>query len=302
VCPRNPQSQAPSRRLAAIIVHHGDPAPTLRALASVVASREVEVLAVVVDHGPGPGDSLVRAAEAAGAVYVRPESNLGFAGGLNRGIGAARERGPNQLYLLLNHDVVLDQDAASILARRLEARPDAGIVGPALLDGSDPRRIWNAGSEIDWPRGRPRSLLHDRPAAELPAEPCAVGFVCGCAAMIHVRLLDRIGSLSEDYFLYFEDADLSFRARRAGLAVEVDPRARAIHFAGSATAGRPGLAAYCRARNRILFSRRFAPPGPRPRLRRLAFAFSQVLRGGPAGRGALAGMLGRSGLPPSNLV
>jgi GT2 family glycosyltransferase len=239
--------------------------------------------------------------EAAGGIYLRPESNLGFAGGLNRGIGAARERGRHQLYLLLNHDVVLEPEAASILARRLETRPDAGILGPAVLDGVDPRRIWNAGSEIDWPAGRPRSLLHGRPAAELPGEPYPVGFVCGCAVLIHTRLLERLGGLIEDYFLYFEDADLSFRARRAGFAVEVDPRARATHFAGSAAAGRPGLAAYCRARNRILFSRRFAPAGPRPRLRRMAFALSRVLRGGPGGRGALAGLLGQKGLPPDDL-
>ncbi len=290
------------KRIAAVIVHHGDPSLAERALRSVRSSRGVEVLAVVVDHGPGPGDSLERSVRASGAIYLRPGSNLGFAGGLNRGLLEARSSGRHDLFLLLNHDVELDPEAASTMARRFEARPELGVLGPALLDGRDPRRIWNAGSEIDWPRARPRSLFHGRPALDLPPGPYPVGFVCGCAVLVGRELLDRTGPLCEDYFLYFEDADLSLRARRAKFLVEVDPRARAVHFPGSASAGRPALASYCRARSRILFSRRFAPRGPGPPLHRLGFSLSRILRGGPGRRGALAGLLGGKGPPPRDLL
>ena len=281
-------------RVAAVIVHHGDPAPTLRALESAGRWEGVERHLVLVDHGPGAGGGLARAAAEAGAVYLRPERNLGFAGGLNRGIEAACRRvGEEAFFLLLNNDVVLDPRAALLLARRLEEEPAAGIVGPAILYRARESIVWNAGSEIEWPRGRPCSLFHDRPASELPAGPYPVGFVCGCAAMLCPGLLRRIGPLPEEYFLYFEDADLSFRARRAGFSVEVDPRARAYHDPGTSIDRVPALAAYFRTRNRLLFSRRWAPPGPRPAAARLLFALGRILKGRPDRRGALHGLLGK---------
>jgi hypothetical protein len=119
--------------------------------------------------------------------------------------------------------------------------------------------------------------------------------------MVSAELLRKIGPLAEEYFLYFEDADLCFRAREAGWRVEIEPRALARHDAGSALQGLSGLAAYCRARGRIHFSRRWAPPGSRAALARLRFAVPRLFRGGAAGRGALDGLRGRMGPPPERL-
>jgi hypothetical protein len=283
--------------VAAIIVHHGEPAPTLRALESARAWQGVERHLVLVDHGPGTGEVLARAAGEAGALYLHPERNLGFAGGLNRGLDAVRGRLGDHpfFFLLLNNDVVLDPHAALILARRLEEEAALGIVGPAILYRARAGLVWNAGSEIDWPRGRPRSLFHGRPAGELPAGPYEVGFVCGCAAMVRADLLHKIGPLPEEYFLYFEDAEISFRARRAGYRVEVDPRARALHDPGTSSDRFPALAAYLRVRNRILFSKRWSPPGPRPAAARLSFALGRCFHGRANRRGAIDGLLGKAG-------
>jgi len=286
----------------AAIVHFGDPAPTLRALEALLASRKVLVHAAVVDHGPGPGVALAQAVRDAGALYLAPGGNLGFAGGIRCGIEALRAQdGALGHCLFLNHDVVLEPDALGLLAARLEAAPSPAIVGPALLDGGAPGRVWNAGSAIEWPWARPRSLQQGADAAGLPREPFAAGFVCGCVLLAAREAVDRIGLPEASYFLYFEDADYGCRAQRAGVRVEVDPRARAVHRAGAAAALRPRLAAYCRARSRILFSRRWAPPGPGPRAARWLFALRRILRGGPDCRGAIDGLRSRGGPPPSDL-
>jgi len=288
--------------IAAVIVHHGDPAMTVRALESVGKSRNIEIQSVLVDHGPGPGDRLMEAARAWNALYLHPGENLGFAGGLNAGIREVRSRGGAGLFLFLNHDVVLDPEAAAMLARRFSEDSTLGVSGPAILDAREPGLLWNAGSRIDWPSARPRSLYHGQPLGDLPGKPYPVGFVCGCAAMVRGELLDRIEILRQDYFLYFEDAELSLQARRAGYRVEVDPRARVLHTPGAAVSRLSGLAEYCRARNRILFSRRWGPPGPRALLERWRFALSRCARGGAARRGALAGLLNRAGPPPADLL
>ncbi len=293
-------------KIAAVIVHYGDPQVTIRTLESIRAPQGVEILPVVVDHGPGQGRHLQEAARDLGATALRPEWNSGFAGGLNAGIREIRSRGGADLYLLLNHDVVLGANTAQVLAGRFAEEPALGVAGPVLLESSlnasESRRVWNAGSEVDWPSARPRSLYHGHPLEDLPREPYPAGFVCGCAAMVRGSLLDQMGLLNEEYFLYFEDAELSFRARESGYKVEVDPRAPAVHFPGSAVDGLPGLAAYCRTRNRILFSRRWAPAGVMPHIERWRFAMKRMARGGPERRGAVAGLLGKSGPPPEDLL
>jgi GT2 family glycosyltransferase len=298
---RAPTETAP-RRIAAVVVHHGEEALTLAALRSLKESRGAELFAVIVDHGPGPGELLAAEAEETAGLYLRPPANLGFAGGLNQGIQALLARGGADLYLLLNGDVVLDPDCAATLARRFAEQPSLGLLGPAVLYRDRPGLVWNAGSEIVWPAGRPRSLFHDTPPEDLPQEPYPVGFVCGCAAMASRALLERLGPLPERYFLYFEDAELSFAARAAGFKVEVEPRARALHAPGSSVAALEGLSGYCRSRNRIHFSRRWAPPGPLPRLARLGFLLSRWSRGGAERRGALAGWRGSFGPPPGDLL
>ncbi len=289
--------------LATVMVHHGDPATALDAIESLARWRGVRPFLVLVDNGPGPSGPLVAAVEALGGRLVRPGANLGFGGGLNRGIEAARTliHGASEALLLLNHDVVLDPDAPAILLRRLLQEPALGLLGPAITFRDDPERIWNAGSEIVWPAARPRSIHHMRPASELPAEPYPVGFVCGCACLARGAALSGAGGVPEEYFLYFEDAELSFRARRAGWRVEVEPRARAFHRPGSAVEEHPRLAEYCRTRNRLIFSRRWAPPGPRPSLARFGFSLSRILRSRAARRAVTDAWRGTVGPPPASV-
>jgi hypothetical protein len=289
-------------RIAAIAVHYGETAPTLATLAAAGRSGGVDLRLVVVDHGPGPEASLRPAAEACGAIYLRPGRNLGFAGGLNRGIEAIRKTGGAELFLFLNNDLRLDPSAARLLRERFAAAPELGIAGPAITLASSGGEVWNAGSEILWPSGRPRSLFHRSPIGDLPPDPYPVGFVCGCALMSRAALLDRVGPMPEDYFLYFEDADFSFRARAAGFRVEVVPEARAEHRGGAAVARLPALASYLRSRNRAHFSRRWAPPGPSSRLARGWFLGKRILAGGAARRGALAALRGELGPPPPDLL
>ncbi len=286
--------------LAAVIVHHGDPAAALDAVESLARWRGVRPFPVVVDNGPGPSGPLAAAVDGLGGRLIRPEANLGFGGGLNRGIEAARRLLPaaQEAFLLLNHDVLLDPDAPALLLSRLREEPALGAVGPAIGFREDPGLIWNAGSDIVWPAASPRSLFHLRSVSELPAEPYPVGFVCGCACLVRSAALAAAGGVPEEYFLYFEDAELSFRIRKTGWNVKVEPRARALHRPGSAVGNHPRLAEYCRARNRLIFSRRWAPAGPLPPLSRFTFSLSRLLQSRAAGRGVMDAWRGRTGPPP----
>ncbi len=285
----------------AIVVHHGDPAVTRAAIDALAATDGARLGLTLVDNGPRDahtGALHVHVASrrdrfALGTRSTTPAHNLGYAGGLAAGMRLGREHAA-EFWWLLNHDVEVEPDTLSRLLEVILSRSDAGACGPALLDADRPDVIWNAGSDIEWPGARPRSRLHDAPRSELPGEPFEVGYLAGCAVLIAAATLERVGGLAEDYFLYFEDADLGERIRDAGLVSLVVPGALARHRAGCAVHAIGDSAAYFRVRNRIIFSRRWGR-GPRAFAARLAFAARRLARGGAEARGAWHGLRGRAG-------
>jgi GT2 family glycosyltransferase len=103
-------------------------------------------------------------------------------------------------------------------------------------------------------------------------------FVCGSAFAFRPDAYRRIGPMPEEYFLYFEDADYSYRARRAGLRAVVVLDAIAWHRGGGSAAGLGAAAAYYRARNRLCFSRAWSPRALPGGVHRGLFALRTILR------------------------
>lgn len=268
-------------RVAVVIVQYGAEPPCVSCLRSLAASEEAEAIPIVADNSPEASDALRAVVESQGGLYLHLPENLGYAGAANRGMRAALTRAPDVI-AIANPDVRVAPDCLRLLADRLRADPRIGIVGPGLLFESEPGTWWNAGSEIVWPSGKPRSLRH--------GTPCRAGdddgerdtdYACGALLAIRPELLGEVGLIPEHYFLYFEDADYCFRARRAGYRVVMDPRARAWHRGGGSTESSRALAAqaaYYRARNRLHFSRAWCPRPLAGGLSRMAFGIATALR------------------------
>lgn len=204
-----------------VIVQYGPPEPCERCIASLLRSRSVRIELVVVDTNPASSSRLSERTRALGGAYVSLPENPGFASAFRRGLEEARLPGTPAAYILLNPDVRLSRGCIGALLEALAVRPRAGLVQPGLLDLSSPRCWWNAGGVIEWPSGRPRSRLHGERAIGRPGGVERTDFACGSVLAIRPELLAGIGSLREDYFLYFEDADYSYEARRAGWEVLV---------------------------------------------------------------------------------
>ncbi len=245
--------------MAVVIVQYGPEAPCATCLESVRSSSGVSIHCGVVDHDPVSSSRIEAVARGLGGFYIHDPSNPGFAAGANCGIRAASVMGDFEAFVVLNADVRLEPDCLRKLCESLRRDGGIGIAGPGLLWDARPGCWWNVGSEIRWPSGRPVSLLHGQAD---PGEDLAVmdtDFVAGAVLAISPKAWNLLGGLNEDYFLYFEDADLAFRAREAGFRVVVDPSARAWHLGGGSTTGLEGALAYYRTRNRLIFSRRWNP-------------------------------------------
>lgn len=243
-----------SPALSIVIVSWNTRELLLDALATVLP-LPVPGEVIVVDNASADGSVEAVEARFPEARIVRNERNLGFAGGVNVGLRAARE----PYLLLLNSDTLVRGDALARLLAYAEAHPRAGIVGPRVLneDGTLQESRFRFPSLLNlllaasylyqlFPRSR--WLNRERLAGADPDQPAPVDAVSGCCFLMRRDLLERIGLLDESFFMYAEETDLCWRAWRAGYEVHYAPVGEIVHLGG-------GSSRLARRRNFLEFRR-----------------------------------------------
>src|SRR4029077_12975325 len=121
---------SPKPVVSALIVTHNAKDLLLQCLQAVFASADVPVEGVVVDNDSSDGSAAAVTTEYPNATVLIQERNLGFGRAANVGL----ERCTGRFILLLNPDVTADLQCIGRLADFLLTRPDAGAVGPRLLN------------------------------------------------------------------------------------------------------------------------------------------------------------------------
>jgi GT2 family glycosyltransferase len=157
--------------------------------------------------------------------------NLGFAGGTNAGIAAAR----GELLLLINDDAMAEPGCVQALWDGLRASPRAGAAAGALVFSRRPEIVASAGIRFQG-NGVATDLHLGTPVAEMPVGPVEIFGASGGLALLRRTMLDDVGMFAGDFFSYLEDADLAWRARLCGWGAVLAPGARARHVY-SATGG-----------------------------------------------------------------
>jgi GT2 family glycosyltransferase len=182
---------------------------------------------LLVDNG-SPDGSGERLRHAFSEVdYLQTGSNLGYAGGNNRGIERALADGAEYV-LILNNDTVADPHCVSWLVRMAESNTRIGAVSPKILYHEDPDRVWFAGGDFS----RLRALSRHRGEGGQDRgdrKPGDVSFLTGCCLLVRSSVLQTIGGFDESFFAYLEDVDLSLRLLDAGYRLVYEPRARLLH-------------------------------------------------------------------------
>jgi N-acetylglucosaminyl-diphospho-decaprenol L-rhamnosyltransferase len=186
---------------------------------------------VVVDNGSSDGTAEL--AVALGACHVVRSANIGYAGGINRGV---REAAPAEAILILNPDVRLHPGSLPPLLAALR-QPRVGIVAPRMLT---PQGDLDLSLRREPTLPRALGLTRTRLAAfseyvcdpSAYTRPCTVDWALGAALLMSRECYESLGGWDESYFLYSEETDLALRARDAGLLTRYEPRAVAVHIGG----------------------------------------------------------------------
>lgn len=239
---------ASSPRVTAVVVHHGDPAPTLRCLGSLGDLDEV----ILVDQPPRLAGDHPRV-----TTRLAPGANVGFAAACNLAVAAARA----PFVLLLNNDAVLAPGAARALHDALPSL-QPGHAGACLkLLAMDGRTLQSAGGlrftadGIGFPHGfgEPDDGRHDA----MPPE--EVGVPSGAAALYRVEAWREAGGLPGDFFCYCEDGDLGLAMIGLGRHFAWLPQVRVLHELSSSTAAHSLFKAFHVERNHFATMLHAAP-------------------------------------------
>ena len=213
---------------------------------------------VVVDNGSS--DATVRIVEGHDRVTLVRSANVGYAGGINRGVRATPDA---DAYLILNPDLVVHPGLVGALTAAL-AESRVGLAVPLVLD-SDGRRQDSLRREqsllravgLNW-TGLPLLSEYVKGDGEYSAAR-DVDWALGAAVMFSRSCYEAIGPWDESFFLYSEETDFCLRARDAGWRTRFVPEAVVVHHGGGS--GRNDATHVMQVVNRVrLYARRHSKP------------------------------------------
>ena len=282
----------PRPLLSGVIVNYNSWPDVAALVASLGSSPEVvsgSCEVVVVDNasaGPAP-EALKPPGHGVRLVTLR--DNGGFAVGVNAGW---RESNAPWL-ILLNPDVAAADGWLSRVVERVrgyerDAAPAPGVVGYALRNPDGSRqpsvgRFPNLGRAV-WEQLIPRSRRKYQAVWRTKEGPA--DWVTGACVLVNARLLEALGGLDEEFFLYYEEVALCRSARRQGWRVEYDPSVEVVHLRPLQNRGvTPRLRVITR-HSKLLYFRKHLP-------RWQYLGLSAVVAAEARLRGAWAGFRGR---------
>ena len=210
----------------------------LRSVEKAIEKIEGEIF--VVDNNSADGSCSMVSSLFPAVNLIRNDYNAGFSAANNMAIRKARGR----YILLLNPDTLIGEDSLQRCVSFLDSEPGAGALGVRMINGKgkflpESRRNFPspmaafykiAGLSRVFPRSSVFNRYHS-PGGDTRVI-SKVEILSGAFMMIRKSILDRIGLLDEDFFMYGEDIDLSHRITSAGLDNYYLPDVTIVHYKG----------------------------------------------------------------------
>lgn len=247
--------------ISVLIVSWNTRARTLGCLEALTSGTRTPHHLIIVDNDSADGSATAVRERYPAATVIESGANRGFAGGVNLGLPYVR----GDHVLLLNPDARPRPGAIDLLVGYLSSRrasdPAIAIAGPRLLnpDGSlqpSAHRFYSTGWSLVenalvasiWPwryRRSPVLTLFDH------AAPREVDWVSGACLLARREVFEAIGPFDEGFWMYGEEVDWQWRARKAGFKVHFVPDAEVVHEGGAAARLHPGGLRECERASRL---------------------------------------------------
>ena len=237
--------------LSIITINYNGLKETCALIESIPFNENLEV--IVVDNGSKQDEASLIQKQYHQVKVIRSKRNLGFAGGNNFGIKEAK----GKYLFLINNDTLFKDFNIDSLISRIESSPAIGIVCPKI------RFAW---------KNFPIQYAGYTPLSRITIRNVAIGYgeedhgqydiahptpyAHGASMLIKRDVIDKVGLMPEDYFLYYEEIDWSMMFTRAGYEIWYDPTCTIYHKESQSTGQNSPLRTYYMTRNRLLLVKR----------------------------------------------
>ena len=252
-------------RLSVIVVTYNSRGHIDQCLASLVGHPpSIDHEIVVVDNASPDGTASAIRARWPAVRVIDAGANIGFA----RANNVAMRQTSGSFLLLLNPDTIVPAGAIDTLIEALDARPDAAIAGPRLVDGDGRAELSFGAMMSPFSELRQKILVG---GSERGIGPIAayidsltrrshdVDWVSAACMLVRRQDAEAIGLMDERYFMYAEDVDFCTAMRARGRRVLFAPRAEVVHLRGQSRATASAATEQAYRRSQVAFYEKHHP-------------------------------------------
>lgn len=246
-------------RISVILVNYNGGAYNQACIESILKSKTSCDLQVIIVDNASTDDSLAELKknwkDNVKVQIVELDNNYGFAKGNNEGIKRALEQ-ETKYVLLLNNDTVIEADAIERMV--LSQKKTNSIIVPKILYADNPEIIWCAGGKFSpfIKKSFHVGMNQKNGVKYNNSQFCT--FANGCCILLSKEIIEKIGLLDEQFFLYYEDNEYSLRAHKNNVAIWYCAEAVVFHKVNGATKGNEKPAnAYYITRNWLLCNKMY---------------------------------------------
>jgi GT2 family glycosyltransferase len=227
---------------AVVVLNWNRYSDTKECIKSLNLLENVEFQIIVVDNASSDNSVALLKDEFPSVHYIENDSNYGFAKGNNIGIRFAMMLDTKYIWLL-NNDTEVTSNSLCDMVKQLDKNLLLGAVGSIFYYFND-RKIIQAwgGGRINLFTGRNRHVLVKS----------QINYLMGASILVRVEILRASGLLNENFFMYWEDTDLSLRIQKAGYLIDVCQTSIVYHKVAASSPNKPHLE-YLLTKSSVLF-------------------------------------------------
>ncbi|MDI9858678.1 glycosyltransferase family 2 protein [Flectobacillus roseus] len=239
--------------VSVITVNYNQPQVTREFLDSFHQITYPNYEVFVVDNGSPQHDVKPLEPDYPWVKFIYSKENLGFAGGNNVAIQQAK----GEYLLLLNNDTEVPKGFLEPLVKVMQSNPQIGMASPKIKYFYEDNLIQYAGApEISVLTGRGEPYGKKQKDEGQYDKSGPTSYIHGAAVIVSKKVLEKTGSMHDDYFLYYEELDWCKRCRNDGFLVWYVAESTVLHKESVSTGRNSPLKMYYLTRNRLWFMKR----------------------------------------------